>query len=47
MATICGTYNVPNILVRLQRGILRAMPLERYLLARGEKGREIAFVESA
>ena len=35
LAAVCGTYNLPSILVRLQRGILRAMALERYLLARG------------
>jgi len=45
LAAVCGTYNLPIILTRLQRGILRAMALERYLLARGAKGREIAFVE--
>ena len=45
LAAACGTYTLPTILVRLQRGILRAMALERYLLARAEKGREIAFVE--
>ena len=47
LAAVCGTYTLPTILARLQRGILRAMALERYLLARAEKGREIAnvFVE--
>jgi hypothetical protein len=45
LAAVCGTYSLPAILARLQRGILRAMALERYLLARAEKGREIAFVE--
>ncbi len=45
LAAACGTYTLPTILVRLQRGILRAMALERYLLARAEKGRDIAFVE--
>ena len=45
LAAVCGTYNLPSILARLQRGILRAMALERYLLARAEKGRDIAFVE--
>ena len=45
LAAVCGTYNLPSILARVQRGILRAMALERYLLARAEKGREIAFVE--
>jgi len=44
LAGVCGTYTLATILARLQRGILRAMALERYLLARAEKGREIAFV---
>jgi len=44
LAGVCGTYTVPTILARLQRGILRAMALERYLLARAAKGREIGFV---
>jgi hypothetical protein len=45
LAAVCGTYNLPSILARLQRGILRAMALERYLLARAEKGRDIIVVE--
>ena len=45
LAAVCGTYNLPSILARVQRGILRAMALERYLLARAAKGRDIAFVE--
>ena len=44
LAGVCGTYTLPTILARLQRGILRAMALERYLLARAAKGREIEFV---
>ncbi len=44
LAGVCGTYNLATILARLQRGILRAMALERYLLARALKGREIGFV---
>ena len=44
LAGVCGTYSLPTILARLQRGLLRAMALERYLLARAEKGRELAFV---
>jgi len=44
LAGVCGTYNLATILARLQRGILRAMALERYLLARAVKGREIGFV---
>ncbi len=44
LAVVCGTYTLPTILARLQRGILRAMALERYLLSRAAKGREIGFV---
>ncbi len=44
LAAVWGTYSLTTILARLQRGILRAMALERYLLARAAKGREIAFV---
>jgi len=44
LAAVWGTYTLPTILARLQRGILRAMALERYLLARAAKGREIGFV---
>jgi|GEM_PF-446126 len=44
LAAVCGTYTMPTILARLQRGILRAMALERYLLSRAAKGREIGFV---
>ena len=44
LAGVCGTYTMPTILARLQRGILRAMALERYLLSRAAKGREIGFV---
>jgi len=44
LAAVFGTYTMPAILARLQRGLLRAMALERYLLARAAKGREIGFV---
>jgi len=44
LAGVWGTYTLPTILARLQRGILRAMALERYLLARAAKGRDIAYV---
>ena len=44
LAGVLGTYTLPTILARLQRGILRAMALQRYLLARAAKGREIGFV---
>ena len=44
LAAVWGTYTLPTILIRLQRGILRAMALERYLLSRAAKGREIGLV---
>jgi len=44
LAAVCGTYVQPTILARLQRGILRAMALQRYLLSRAAKGIEIGFV---
>jgi len=44
LAAVFGTYTLPTILARLQRGILRAMALERYLLSRAAKGREMGFV---
>jgi len=44
VAAVLGTYNVPIILARLQRGILRLIALETYLLARAKKGRDIALV---
>jgi len=45
LAAVFGTYSLSTILARVQRGILRAMALERYLLARGARGHEIAFVD--
>ena len=36
-----GTHDVRRILGHIQRGILRAMMLERYLLARAAQGRDI------
>ena len=35
-----GTTRLPVIIARLSRGILRAVPLERMLLARAARGRE-------
>ncbi len=40
-----GTHNLPNVLARIQRGILRLLALETYLRKRAEKGREIPFLE--
>ena len=36
-----GTHDVRRILAHVQRGILRAMMLERFLLARADQGRDI------
>ncbi len=36
-----GTHDIRRILAHVQRGILRAMMLERYLLARAAQGRDI------
>ena len=37
-----GTHDIRRILAHVQRGILRAMVLQRYLLARAAQGRDIA-----
>ena len=42
-AAIFGTYDLPVILHRMQRGILRALALQRYLLARAARGRYLRF----
>ncbi len=36
-----GTHDIRRILAHVQRGILRAMMLQRYLLARAAQGRDI------
>src|SRR5487761_2136449 len=41
IAQFFGTARVPFILARLSRGILRAMALERVLLARAARGRDL------
>jgi hypothetical protein len=41
LATGFGTYDLRRILAHVQRGILRAMMLERFLLARAAQGRDI------
>ncbi len=41
LAAAFGTHDVRRILAHIQRGILRAMMLERYLLARAAQGRDI------
>src|SRR5487761_2477295 len=45
IAQFFGTARVPAILARLSRGILRVMALERVLLARAARGRDLVFLE--
>jgi hypothetical protein len=45
IAACFGTENLATILAHLNRGILRAVALERVLLARAATGRDIDFVE--
>jgi hypothetical protein len=42
VAAVLGTYNLQVIAARIQRGILRLIALDNYLLARLEKGRDLA-----
>jgi hypothetical protein len=42
IAACFGTANLPTILAHLNRGILRAAALERFLLARAATGRDIS-----
>ena len=42
-----GTANVATILAHLNRGVLRAVALERFLLARGATGRDFDLVDPA
>jgi hypothetical protein len=44
IAACFGTANLSTILAHLNRGILRATALERYLLARAATGRDISIV---
>jgi hypothetical protein len=44
IAACFGTANLSTICAHLNRGILRAMALERFLLARAATGRDIDFV---
>jgi hypothetical protein len=43
VAAVLGTYDVPVILNRVQRGILRALALQQYLLDRAARGRNLRF----
>lgn len=45
IAACFGTSSLSHILARLQRGILRAVALERVLLARAASGRDVEFVQ--
>ena len=40
-----GTHNLPVVLARIQRGMLRLLALDAYLCGRAKRGREIPFVE--
>jgi len=42
-AAVFGTYQLPIILRRIQRGLLRAIALQEYLLARAARGRDLRF----
>ena len=42
-ASVFGTYDLPPILHRIQRGLLRALALRDYLLARAARGRDLRF----
>jgi hypothetical protein len=42
-ASVFGTYDLPPILHRVQRGLLRALALRDYLLARAARGRDLRF----
>lgn len=42
-AAVFGTDHLPTILHRMQRGLLRALALQEYLLARAARGRNLRF----
>jgi hypothetical protein len=44
VAAVFGTYDVATMLFRVKRGILRALALQRYLLARAARGRNLRFI---
>ena len=43
VAAVFGTYQIPMIQHRVRRGILRALALQRYLLERAARGRNLRF----
>ena len=42
-AAVFGTYDLPTILHRMQRGMLRALALQQYLFARAARGCNLRF----
>ncbi len=44
VAAVFGTYDLATIKFRVRRGILRALALQRYLLARAARGRNLRFI---
>ncbi len=40
-----GTHDIPVVLARIQRGILRLLALDTYLCQRAKRGREMPFAE--
>jgi hypothetical protein len=44
VAAVFGTYDITTMLFRVKRGILRALALQRYLLARAARGRNLRFI---
>ena len=42
-AVLFGTYDIPTIRQRMQRGLLRALALQQYLLARAARGCNLRF----
>ena len=43
-AAILGTHDIPTILYRMKRGMLRAIALRDYLLARAARGHNLRFL---
>jgi hypothetical protein len=43
-AVLFGTYDIPTIQFRLRRGMLRALALRDYLLARAARGHNLRFI---
>ncbi len=42
-AAVFGTYDLPTLRQRMQRGMLRALALQHYLFARAARGRNLRF----